>query len=127
MEDMEINGLNQIILLVGKRRTGKSWWIRDYLYTYRNYFPYGFIFTKTKSNGWYQTFFPSFFIFNDYDEDLILRLIKLQEQRAAINGLNRNIFFLFDDFAAEQMVRYLVTFNRLAMYGRHWNITCLFR
>lgn len=125
MDDFEINGINQIILLVGKRRTGKSWWVRDYLYTYRHYFPYGFIFTKTKLNGWYQKFFPNALIFTDYDEELVERLIKLQEKRMTMEGINPNVFMLFDDFAAEN-TRYLHTFIQLAVYGRHWGITTIF-
>lgn len=43
MADEEINGVNQILFFVGKRRTGKSWAVRDYLYTYRDAFPFGYV------------------------------------------------------------------------------------
>lgn len=38
----------------GKTRTGKSFWTRDFLYHFRNIFPYGWIFSHTKHNGFWQ-------------------------------------------------------------------------
>lgn len=41
----------RLIIVLGKRNTGKTVWITDWLYNNRHIWAYGLVFTRTKHNG----------------------------------------------------------------------------
>lgn len=126
MDNMETNGIRQFIVLSGKRRTGKSWWIRDYLYTYRHVFSYGYIFAHTKFNAFYQKFFPNHLIISEFSPEIMYEIFEIQKNRVTKRGESTEIFIVFDDIISDSSMRYQDMVTRLATEGRHYNITVLF-
>jgi hypothetical protein len=118
--------IDHLYLLIGKTRTGKTWWTRDFLYHMKDLFPYGWIFSHTKHNGFWQQYFPNHLIITEYDDALVQAIINMQQARIHIKGINPHIFLLFDDMASDFSIRYQSTFQRLAMEGRHSKITTIF-
>src|ERR1700678_4112711 len=84
-----------IIILAGKPKSGKSYLIKYYMYEHRNVFDFGIVFTKTKFDDGYN-YISSKFIHPDYDESIIISLMKIQEDLVK-KGIKKNAFIIFDD------------------------------
>ena len=70
------------IMLVAKRRSGKSWVCRDILRHFNN-IPVGMIIAKSEKKAdepFYSEFFPDSFIFYEYNEKILKNLFYRQEQ-----------------------------------------------
>lgn len=121
------------ILLVGKRRTGKSFWARWFLYYMRDMYPYGIIVTETKFNGFWQKVFPEGFIHEEYDEGLMGRLLKRQRelyglvQDGKLAPEYMNIFVVMDDImgSSESLLRFGTALRKLFTQGRHFHVMLL--
>lgn len=111
MADNDINGINQIILLVGKRRTGKTYWVRDFMETYKHQLPYVFVFSKTKYNGYWQQYLPEYCIFSEFDEAVVKKILDAQISRIKETGINSAICLLFDGILL--FLLFLLTFKQI--------------
>jgi len=68
-------------LLVGKRATGKSTLMKDFLYHTKNV-PYGIAVSGSESvNQFYTGILPPQFVYDDYSTELMQKLIKFQTKR----------------------------------------------
>lgn len=114
-----LNSLDDVVLVVGKRRTGKSWFMRDYLYERRKLYPYVFAFTMSKSNGYWQQYMPNQMIINRLDPNIIDKLVKCQESRVLEPGINPYVMLLLDDVAADSQLAMGEKIRDVAMNGRH--------
>lgn len=122
-DDQEFDDINRWMwLLCGPTGTGKSWLIKDLLFNLRDTHMYGWIFSHTKANGFFQQFFPNNFIFKTYRPDVAQMILDLQAVRSTIRGINSYVFIILDDVASETSLRYYEATRRLAMEGRHANI-----
>jgi hypothetical protein len=121
-----------VIVLIGKRDTGKSFLVRDLLY-YHQDIPIGTVISGTEEgNGFYGSMVPKLFIHNEYNTAIIENIMKRQKQvlktvKAEISQYKRtNIdaraFVILDDclydgaWTRDKMMRLLF------MNGRHWKI-----
>lgn len=95
----------RLIIVLGKRNTGKTVWITDFLYNNKDIWAYGLVFTRTKHNGYWQQFFPNHCIISHFDEPLLRRWMKIQEQRVTQDGVNNRVVLILDDMAADQAMR----------------------
>jgi len=125
-------GLDFTIVLYGKRRTGKSHFIRWICFQFRPYFPFVIVFTKTKQNGMFQTMFPDSLILEEFDDNFINKLLDTQKQRKkdAMSKTpvpNYRMMIIFDDVLSSQsmQLRYSNCMNRMFFEGRHYGITVL--
>jgi hypothetical protein len=109
-------------LICGMTGTGKSWLIKYILYKLRKVLTCVWVFSHTKSNGFYQQFLPNHLIVRRYDPDLIDRITQLQEVRSSIRGINPHVAIILDDVASEVGLRYEEATRKLAMEGRHQDI-----
>ena len=127
--------LDSVICLVGRRRSGKSWMIRQLLYEFsKRGMPYGKIYSGTEHcNPWFSEFFPKLFIEPTVDDDKIrdilnaqAKLVKTVRQRTgATDGrrLSNNMLLVFDDMMSEEDTwKKSKHFNKLFTEGRHYNI-----
>lgn len=72
---------NATILLLGRRRSGKSWLVRDIFYHHRD-IPAGLIFSGTEqANPFFGDFVPDCFIHSDYDPELIASVLAKQSTK----------------------------------------------
>jgi hypothetical protein len=124
-----------VIVLIGRRDTGKSFLIRDLLY-YQQDIPIGTVISGTEEgNGFYGSMVPKLFIHNEYNTAIIENILK--RQRGVLKQIKREMdtfkrsnidprtFVILDDclydntWARDKMMRLLF------MNGRHWKVMLL--
>jgi hypothetical protein len=121
-----------VVVLIGKRDTGKSYLVRDLLYHHQD-IPIGTVISGTEEgNGFYTKMVPKLFIHNEYNTAIIENVLKRQRtvlkqikkemesyKRTTIDG---RAFVILDDclfdgsWTRDKMMRLLF------MNGRHWKI-----
>jgi hypothetical protein len=121
-----------VIVLIGKRDTGKSFLVRDLLY-YQQEIPIGTVISGTEEgNGFYGKMVPKLFVHNEYNTAIIENILKRQRQvlkqvKKEIETYKRTTidpraFVILDDclydntWARDKMMRLLF------MNGRHWKV-----
>ena len=78
MNEKEYGGAK--IAFIGKGGSGKSMGIMSLLYSKKHIFPVGMVMSGTEgATGFFKKYFPSIFVYNDYDEEQIDKLIKRQK------------------------------------------------
>jgi hypothetical protein len=121
-----------VIVLIGKRDTGKSFLVRDLLY-YQQEIPIGTVISGTEEgNGFYGKMVPKLFVHNEYNTAIIENILK--RQRTVLKQIKKDMetykrttidpraFVILDDclydntWARDKMMRLLF------MNGRHWKI-----
>jgi hypothetical protein len=124
-----------VIVLIGRRDTGKSFLVRDLLY-YHQDIPIGTVISGTEEgNGFYGKMVPKLFIHNEYNTAIIENILKrqrgvLKQIRKEIDTFRRSTidprtFVILDDclydntWARDKMMRLLF------MNGRHWKVMLL--
>ena len=121
-----------VIVLIGRRDTGKSYLVRDLLY-YHQDIPIGTVISGTEAgNGFYSAHVPKLFIHEEYNTVIIENVLK--RQRTVLKQIQKEIetyrrttidpraFVILDDclydasWAKDKMMRLLF------MNGRHWKL-----
>ena len=70
---------DKVVVLIGKRETGKSFLVRDLLY-YHQDIPIGTVISGTEAgNGYYAKMVPKLFIHDEYNSAIIENILKRQE------------------------------------------------
>ena len=121
-----------VVVLIGKRDTGKSFLVRDLLY-YQQDIPIGTVISGTEEgNGFYEKMVPKLFVHNEYNTAIIENILK--RQRTVLKQIKKEIetykrstidpraFVILDDclydntWSRDKMMRLLF------MNGRHWKV-----
>ena len=130
MGDVKVCGANPpfLCLLVGQKNVGKSILIRWICRQYAADFSYIVVFSPTSLNGFYQEFLPEAHIHDDYDEDVMKKIMAKQEDLKK-RGKNVHALVIFDDVlgssTAELEKRKDNILNKIWCANRHWNLSCL--
>jgi hypothetical protein len=121
-----------VVVLIGKRDTGKSFLVRDLLY-YQQDIPIGTVISGTEEgNGFYGKMVPKLFVHTEYNTAIIenilkrhrtvLKQIKKEMETYKRSTIDPRAFVILDDclydntWARDKMMRLLF------MNGRHWKI-----
>ena len=73
-----------VVVMVGKRETGKSFLTRDLLYHHRDV-PVGIAISGTEgANSFYSSIMPKLFIHEEYDTAIVTNLLKRQKKLAKV-------------------------------------------
>ena len=121
-----------VVVLIGKRDTGKSFLVRDLLY-YHQDIPIGTVISGTEEgNGFYGKMVPRLFVHHEYNTSIIENILKrqrtvLKEVKKEMAAYKRTTidpraFVILDDclfdgsWTRDKMMRLLF------MNGRHWKI-----
>ena len=121
-----------VIVLIGRRDTGKSFLVRDLLF-YHQEIPIGTVISGTEEgNGFYGKMVPKLFIHNEYNTAIIENILKRQKtvmkqiqkemETYKRTTIDPRAFVILDDclydntWAKDKMMRLLF------MNGRHWKI-----
>jgi hypothetical protein len=121
-----------VVVLIGRRDTGKSFLVRDLLY-YHQDIPIGTVISGTEAgNGFYGTMVPKLFIHDEYNtaivenilkrQKIVLKQIKKEKEAYKRSNIDPRTFVILDDclydnsWAREKLMRLLF------MNGRHWKI-----
>lgn len=126
-----------MIVIIGKKDTGKSFLVRDILFNTQSCFPVGTVISGTEvANEFFQHMIPSKFIHDKYTPDIVMNVIKRQmnvkqkrNQEKANRGGSSNIdpraFLILDDclydssWIKEESTRYVF------MNGRHVDLATM--
>ena len=125
--DMSSIPSDSVIVLIGKRNTGKSFLTKDLLY-YKQQIPVGTVISATEEvNGFYKEMVPPVFIHGEYNEDIVQKVIQRQEKliyKQKTSGKNSNIdtFVIFDDCLYDSSWTKSKYVRSLFMNGRHYKI-----
>jgi hypothetical protein len=125
---------NATVLLLGRRRSGKSWLVRDIFYHHKE-IPMGLIFSGTEeANPFFGDFIPDSFIHSEYDPSLIETMLTKQSQKvkksrnnghADTDGLtpSNRAFVVLDDMLHDAAAwKKEKTIQSIFFNGRHYNI-----
>jgi hypothetical protein len=121
-----------VIVMIGRRDTGKSFLVRDLLFHHRD-IPVGTVISGTEAgNGFYAAHVPKLFIHEEYNSVLIENVLRrqkvvLKQMTKEVQTYNRTTidpraFVILDDclfdntWARDKMMRLLF------MNGRHWKV-----
>ena len=121
-----------VIVMIGRRDTGKSYLVRDLLF-YHQDVPIGTVISGTEAgNGFYASHVPKLFIHDEYNKVLIenvlrrqkvvLKQIKKELESYKKTTIDPRSFVILDDclydntWAKDKMMRLLF------MNGRHWKV-----
>ena len=121
-----------VVVLIGRRDTGKSFLVRDLLY-YHQDIPIGTVISGTEAgNGFYGSHVPKLFIHDEYNTAIIENILKRQKQvlkavkkevtQYKRSNIDPRTFAILDDclydasWTKDKMMRLLF------MNGRHWKI-----
>ena len=121
-----------VIVLIGRRDTGKSFLVRDLLY-YHQDIPLGTVISGTEAgNGFYTQHVPKLFIHDEYNSAIIENILK--RQKTVLKQMKKEVemykkstidpraFVILDDclfdasWTRDKMMRLLF------MNGRHWKM-----
>lgn len=126
--DMNSMKKDSTVVFVGKRRSGKSYTLRDMMWHLRD-IPFGSVISGTEhASPFFSDFIPSTFIYSQFDPSIPKKILKTQSKlknKAMAKHLDPTkdkFFFVLDDclydssWAKEEVIR------ELFMNGRHYNI-----
>lgn len=114
----------RVILLIGKRNTGKSVLAKDLLY-HKRHLPAGVVMSGTEEgNGWYSGWVPDSFIYNDFDKSVIEGVIDRQRRLSKADKA-KNVFLVLDDCLYDKKLLREKCMRALFMNGRHWKVYML--
>ena len=121
-----------VVVLIGKRDTGKSFLVRDLLF-YQQEIPIGTVIAGTEEgNGFYAKMVPKLFVHHEYNTAIIENILK--RQRTVLKQIKKEMetykrstidpraFVILDDclydatWTRDKMMRLLF------MNGRHWKV-----
>ena len=123
---------DKVIVLIGKRDTGKSFLVKDLLYYHRD-IPIGTVISATESsNPFYRDIVPNVFIHDEYTPGVVANVIK--RQRMLKKRINREkesygssridprSFLIMDDCLYDSCWSKDTNIKMLFMNGRHLNV-----
>ena len=124
-----------VVVFIGRRDTGKSFLVRDFLY-YHQDIPIGTVISGTEAgNGFYAKHVPKLFIHDEYNtaiienvlkrQKIVIKQIKKENEAYGKSSIDGRAFVILDDclwdnsWSKDKMMRLLF------MNGRHWKITTI--
>ena len=121
-----------VIVLIGRRDTGKSFLVRDLLYYHRK-IPIGTVISGTEAgNGFFGAHVPKLFIHDEYNSGIIENILKRQKQvlkqmKKQIqvyrkSNIDPRAFCILDDCLYDNSWSRDKLMRLLFMNGRHWKI-----
>ena len=123
---------DKVVVLIGKRDTGKSFLCKDLLY-YHQDIPVGTVISATESaNRFYGTMVPPLFIHDEYNEEIVQRM--LQRQKKAVERHNHELeqfktskvdprgFLILDDCLYDATWTRSKHIRAIFMNGRHYKM-----
>jgi len=121
-----------VIVLIGRRDTGKSYLVRDLLY-YHQDIPIGTVISGTEAgNGFFSAHVPKLFIHDEYNSAIIenilkrqktvLKQIKKEMEAYKRTNIDARAFVILDDCLYDNKWTKDKLMRLLFMNGRHWKI-----
>ena len=133
--DMSKIGNGSIVVMIGKRNTGKSFLVKDLLY-YKRDIPIGTVISATEgSNRFYGDLMPSLFIHEEFSPEIVSNLVKRQKivvskmkQQETMYGksnIDPHAYLILDDLMYDPSWIRDITIKQIFMNGRHFKLLFL--
>lgn len=126
---------DSVIIMLGKRNTGKSFLCKDLL-SYHTGFPAGVVISGTESsNQFYSEIFPPIFIYDEYRPDIVANIVRRQKKvvrstaassRPGAPPVDPRLVFIMDDCLYDDSWVRDVNIRSIFMNGRHMKIMFIF-
>ena len=124
-----------VIVLIGRRDTGKSFLVKDLLY-YKRDVPIGTVISATEgSNRFYGDLMPSLFIHEEFSPEIVANLVKRQKivvskmkQQESMYGksnIDPYAYLILDDLMYDPKWIKDITIKQIFMNGRHFKLLFL--
>jgi hypothetical protein len=124
-----------VVVMIGRRDTGKSYLVRDLLF-YHQDIPIGTVISGTEEgNGFYGHIVPRLFIHNEYNSTIIEKILKRQKgvmlqikkeiERFRRSTIDPRMFVILDDCLYDNTWSRDKLMRLLFMNGRHWKVMLL--
>lgn len=126
LEQLGINAEKPFFMIIcGRSGSGKSHYLKYLMreLNIHNPFDYGIVMSNTSWEGFFSEFIPSKYIYENFNEDTIKSLIKLQKDNLT-KGINKRAFLILDDCIAENEMKSPIM-KKLSVMGRHFNLTTI--
>lgn len=126
--DMSTLQNDATLLVVAKRRSGKSVLVRDIMYHKRKDIRAGVVINGSESvNPFYRDFVPDTYIYDTYDAETMERILTSQKMLLRKHNFKKsyenNLFVIMDDTLADaKAFKRDPSLRTLLMNGRHFNI-----
>ena len=121
-----------VVVLIGRRDTGKTYLVRDLLYHHQD-IPIGTVISGTEAgNGFYGNHVPKLFIHDEYNTAIIENILK--RQRTVLRQMKKEVgqynsttidpraFVILDDCLYDSSWTKDKMMRLLFMNGRHWKV-----
>ena len=122
--------LDSTIIAIGKRRTGKSWCLRNIMFEMKNKIPAGIVISQTDElNKFWRQYIPKQHIYPKYDPEILDFVF--QRQKAILNNTAKTkaeiekeapFFVLLDDVISDSRLKYDENLMELFVAGRHYKL-----
>ena len=131
----ECQGKGPVIVFIGRRDTGKSFLVKDFLY-YHQTIPIGAVISGTEAgNGFYSTVVPKQFIHHEYKTEIvqkmmtrqtnITKLVSLQIAKQGKTDIDARSFLILDDCLWDATWARDKVMREVFLNGRHKNVLCI--
>ena len=134
--DMSTIANDSVVVMLGKRNTGKSFLVRDLLYYHRD-IPIGTVVSATEcANNFYSQMIPNIFIHESPDPEIVAKALKrqarLQQQikkairRSGKSDIDMRAFLVLDDCLADKhkWINH-PAIHQVFLNGRHYKLLTL--
>jgi hypothetical protein len=113
---------HSVVVVIGKRKTGKTVLIRDLLYHKQN-IPLGLVMSHTDHlTHFYDQFIPSMLIHKDYDSEQVGKLFQRQTKALQENWKEPSAFLLLDDVLSDKAWKSCSNLKEVFFNGRHYKL-----
>lgn len=130
--DMSTIPADKVVVMVGRRGTGKSWLVRDLMYLNQD-IPAGVVISPTEvANHFFGKFVPGIFIYDEYAPRIIENVCKRQneqvttvEKQEKLYGscnIDPRVFLILDDCMYDNKWTTDKNVRMIFMNGRHYKI-----
>lgn len=117
--------LNRIILITGKRGTGKTTMVKHLIHSMRHYFHLGVgIGGTVASTEMLESFLPKSLVYQTTDTSVIENLVRVAKLTKE-HGKVRNFLLVLDDFSYRKDLLRQPVFREIFMNGRNFNLTLI--
>jgi hypothetical protein len=121
-----------VIVMIGRRDTGKSFLVRDMLFHHQD-IPIGTVISGTEAgNGFYGKLVPKLFIHDEYNtaiienilkrQKIVIKQIKKEKNAYGKSSIDPRAFVILDDCLYDNTWSRDKLMRLLFMNGRHWKI-----
>lgn len=121
-----------VVVLIGRRDTGKSFLVRDLLYHHQD-IPVGTVISGTEAgNGFFSKHVPKLFIHDEYNtviienilkrQKLALKSVKKEKEAYGRTNIDPRTFVILDDCLYDATWSRDKVMRLLFMNGRHWKV-----